>query len=88
MPTPCGFVVAYHTKPTVNASATKKKLMQETINEDRYTVNGNLTVLLQDGWIKTRQFSTSYQGNLGWTESSSGSNVGNVETITVVRVKE
>jgi hypothetical protein len=88
MPTPCGFVVAYHTKPTVNASATKKKLMQETINEDRYTVNGNLTVSLQDGWIKTRQFSTSFQGNLGWTESSSGSNVGNVETITVVRLKE
>jgi hypothetical protein len=43
---------------------------------------------LQDGWIKTRQFSTSFQGNLGWTESSSGSNVGNVETITVVRLKE
>jgi hypothetical protein len=88
MPTPCGFVVAYHTEPTVNASATKMKLMQETINEDRYTVNGNLTVSLQDGWIKTRQFSTSFQGNLGWTESSSGSNVGNVETITVVRLKE
>ena len=88
MPSPCGFLVAYHTKPTGNALATKAKLMPETVNEDRYTVNGNLTVPLQDGWTKTRQFSTSYQGTLGWSESSGGNNAGNVETITVVRLKE
>ena len=88
MPSPCGFLVAYHTKPTENALATKAKLMPETVNEDRYTVNGNLTVPLQDGWTKTRQFSTSYRGNLGWSESSGGNNADNVETITVVRLKE
>ena len=88
MPSPCGFVVAYHTRPTEKALATKEKLMPETLNENRYTVNGNLTVPLQDGWTKTRLFSMSYQGNLGWSESSGGNNAGNVETITVIKLKE
>ncbi|MCG6537794.1 MAG: hypothetical protein L7F78_24525 [Syntrophales bacterium LBB04] len=88
MPDPCGFVVAYHTKPTEKALATKGKLMPETINEDRYIVKGNLTVPLQDGWTKTRQFSTVYRSDPGWCESSDGINAGNVETTTVVKLRE